>query len=189
MNLIDIEKSFPGGKNMGGLGRNLWMVDIDDVLTFPTLPDDDVATINDVNVYQTAMVLKSGKSLSRVEITQNTGGLSMADQGEVDGISQKPVLTFFHAGNSDQLRGFIQWSNNRDVIIVVQDAEGRYFLMGNEQFPANKVASDGLATGETTQSRKGAKFQFEMAGFFGPVPRIPEALIPFAETSGSGSGS
>lgn len=189
MILTDLERNLPNGKNMGGLSRNIFIADIDDVLTFPTLPADDVATMDNALVYQTPLVMKTGKSLKKIYGTPNTVGLSCADQGEQDGISQKPVLTFFHPGNSDELRSFIQFTNNRSLIILVQDAEERWMMMGTDQFPAYKTASDGLNTGETTETRKGAKFQFEMSGFFGPVPRIPEALIPFDEGSGSGSGS
>jgi len=180
-------KDLPNGKNMGGFGAKFYMVDIDDVLTFPTLPTDTLATMDDALVCQTALVLKAGKSLSEIYGTPSTVGMTEADQGEKDGISQKPIFKFFHPGGTARVKAFTMFTNNRSFLAIAQDAEMRWVLIGSEQYPLTKSASDGHNTGEKAEDRKGTSFQFEMDGSHGPNPIIAEALIPFPESSGSGS--
>jgi len=180
---INYDNLIPDGRNMGALSTRVWIAKADDVLTWPTFADPEDST------YATALVLKSGKTLKHIYITPNTGSLNSPDQGEIDGISQKVELKFFIPGNSESLRKLQKLTNNRNLIFIVQDAEQRYFMVGNEQFPAVKIASEGHNTGETTESRKGASFLFTQIGSHGPVPELPEQLIPFPQDSGSGSGS
>jgi len=188
MELSNMEKNLPNGKNMGGLASVFYMVDVNDVETFPTLPADDVATMDNARVVKSALILKTGKELSKIYGTPGAVGLKEPDQGELDGISQKPSFTFFHPGATDKVLGFTQFTNNKSFLVIAQDAEQRWILIGSEQYPLNKTAADGFNTGAKAEDLKGASFQFDQAGSHGPSPRIPEEFIPFpSESSGSGS--
>jgi hypothetical protein len=171
----------PDGRNAGGGGSLIYCAYASDVLQWPALTSEEDVT------YATALVMKHGKSLIPIYGTPNTVGLNSPDQGELDGISQKPELKFFMPGNSPKLRKFMKFTNNRDMIFLFQDAEQRWFMLGTKQWPAVKNPSEGHSTGETTEKRKGAMMSFVQIANHGPVPQIPVNLIPFPSTSGSGS--
>ena len=99
----------PDGRNAGGLGTKIYAAYADDVLTWPELASEEEVT------YSSALVMKAGKALVPIYATPNTAGLNSPDQGELDGISQRPELKFFMPGNSAQLRKFMKFTNNRNM--------------------------------------------------------------------------
>jgi len=178
---INKDDLLPDGRNAGGGGSQLYCAYASNVAQWPQLPSEDAAT------YSTALVLKAGQELIPIYGTPNTVGINSPDQGELDGISQKPELKFFQPGNSEKLRKFIKFTNNRNMIFIFQDAEQRWFMLGTEQWPAVKNPAEGHNTGEAAENRKGANFSYIQIASHGPVPELPEDLIPFPASSGSGS--
>lgn len=178
---ITKDELLPDGRNAGGGGSNILAGYSDDVLEWPQLASEEETS------YSTALVMKPGTTLVEVYGTPNTVGISSPDQGELDGISQKPELKFFMPGNNAKLRKFIKYTNNRNMIFIVQDAEQRWFMLGTEQWPAVKNPAEGHDMGQAAETRKGANFSYVQIASHGPVPEIPENLIPFPAGSGSGS--
>jgi hypothetical protein len=171
--LKDIKKT--SFKNMGGIPSKVYFADKEDIAVFPTLPSNP-ADLDEIAVLTGDFQMKPGKKFHELYVTVDTSGLANEDQGEVDGMSFKPVLNIFHPGLGKEIQGFVSYTNNRDMVFVAPDAEGVLRVVGSDLYPARKQAGDGANTGQAAADRKGVNLQFFSYGNT-PAP-IYEGTIP-----------
>lgn len=172
---IDIPR-FSEGDNMGGTGTKFYFALAEDVDVWPTLPTwAAAATLDELQVLTGLLTMKTSKNFFTGYMTQDTGQITSADQGEVDGVSQKHTFKFFHPKMAAKLLGFIRATNNKPMVFVVPDANGTYFMIGSEQFPAMKDPSGESGSAEGTAGRSGATLNFTSYGN-GPVPILPDTI-------------
>lgn len=175
IDMLDMPR-FSDGDNMGGTGTVFYYALAEDVDAWPSLPDwGDATDLDDLMVLTGDLTMKTGKCFFTGYMTQDTGQVSSNDQGEVDGISQKHTLKFFHPRISDKLNAFIRATNNKPMVFIVPDSNGQNLMFGSEKFPAIKDPSGESGTGEGTAGRGGATLQFVSAGN-GPVPILPDTI-------------
>ena len=160
IDFTDIDKNLPNGENMGGLTQKIWFGYWVDVLTWPTKPAYNAAL--EASVALTGdIVMKAGKRLFEMYITDDTGELKMELVGEVDGHSYVEHLSLFHPGLQAKIRGFMRAAQNENLIFIVEDSDGQKYLLGDEMRPAILLGSpDGAGTGKTTAARKGVSLEF-----------------------------
>lgn len=174
MELTDINKNLPGGENMGGVTK-VYFGYQEDVATWPTKPTNPL-TMEDSAVLTGSLIMKTGKRMFDIYITDDTGEFNIEAVGEVDGKSFVEHLTFFHPGMQQTIISFMNAVKNANMIFVVQDADGNMFLMGDASRAAVYQGSpDGNGTGKATSDRKGmsAEFTYKTANVYlykGTVP-------------------
>ena len=172
---IDIPR-YADGDNMGGTTVKYYYALAADVDVWPTLPTwDGAATMDDLQVLTGSLTMKTSKNFFTGYMTPDTGQITSSDQGEVDGVSQKHTFKFFHPKMAAKLLGFIRATNNKPMVFVVPDANGTYFMIGSEQFPAMKDPSGEVGTAENTAGRSGATLNFTSYGN-GPAPILPDTI-------------
>ena len=156
----DINKNLPNGQNMGGVQQAIYFGYHADVETFPAKPVNPVTL--EANATLTGnLVMKTGKRMFRLYITDDTGEFNVESVGEVDGKSFVLHLSFFHPGMQKTILGFINAAKNDNLIFVVTDSEGQQYVMGDEMRPAvYQGAPDGGGTGKETAARKGMSCEF-----------------------------
>ena len=160
LEFTDINKSLPNGQNMGGLTQEIYFGFNADVLTWPTAPVAP-ATLASAAMLTGELVMKPGKKLFKMYITDDTGEFLIEPVGELDGKSFVTHLTVFHPGLKDTLFGFINAAKNDNLVFVVQDSDGQKYLMGDKLRPAVYAGSpDGFGTGKETAARKGISMEF-----------------------------
>jgi hypothetical protein len=160
LEFTDINKSLPNGQNMGGLTQEIYFGFHADVLTWPTAPTAP-ATLAAAAMLTGELVMKPGKKLFKMYITDDTGEFLIEPVGELDGKSFVTHLTVFHPGLKDTLFGFINAAKNDNLVFVVQDSDGQKYLMGDKLRPAVYAGSpDGFGTGKETAARKGISMEF-----------------------------
>jgi hypothetical protein len=175
MEFTDINKNLPNGENMGGITQKVFYGLQEDVATWPTKPVSP-ETLEDSAVLTGSLIMKPGKRMFEIYITDDTGEFNIESVGEVDGKSFVEHLTFFHPGLQSTILGFVNGAKSQNLIFVVQDAEGQMYLMGDAMRAAIYQGSpDGNGTGKATADRKGmsAEFTYKTANVYiysGTVP-------------------
>ena len=107
------------------------------------------------------LIMKAGKKLFKMYITDDTGEFNVESVGEVDGKSFVHHLNIFHPGMQKKILGFINAAKNDNLIFIVTDAEGQQYLMGDAMRPAvYQGAPNGSGTGKETAARKGMSCEF-----------------------------
>lgn len=174
----DINKDLPNGENMGGITQKVFFGFHADVATWPTKPVAP-ATPEANAVLTGDLVMKPGKRMFEMYITDDTGEFSIEPVGEIDGKSFVEHLTIFHPGLRQKMLGFINAAKNDNLVFIVQDAEGQFFLMGDANRPAvYQGAPDGSGTGKATADRKGISAEFT---YKTPNAYIYAGTVPLVE--------
>ncbi len=160
MEFTNIDKNLPNGENMGGIVQKIYFGFWADVETFPTKPVTP-ATLEENASLTGNIVMKTGKRMFEMYITDDTGEFNVEPVGEVDGKSFVLHLNFFHPGMQKKILGFINAAKNDNLVFVVTDAEGQQYLMGDAMRPAvYQGAPNGSGTGKETAARKGMSCEF-----------------------------
>lgn len=156
----DISKSLTNGQNMGGIAQTVYFGFWDDVLTWPTKPSSP--TTLEANAILTGdLVMKSGKRLFEMYITDDTGEFEIEPVGEVDGKSFVEHLRLFHPGLKQKLIGFMNTIKNENLVFIVKDNDDQYYLMGDDTRAAIYAGSpDSAGTAKETAARRGMSFEF-----------------------------
>jgi hypothetical protein len=179
----DINKNLPNGENMGGIGQKVYFGFHADVAIWPTKPTNPLTL--EANASLTGdLVMKAGKRLFEMYITDDTGEFKIESVGEIDGKSFVEHLTIFQPGLQKKILGFINAAKNDNLVFIVQDAEGQRYLMGDPMRAAVYVgAPDASGTGKATADRKGMSAEFV---YKTPNAYVYTGSVPLTEaTSGS----
>lgn len=156
----DINKNLPDGQNMGGLIQEVYFGFHADVLNWPTKPLNP-STLEANAVLTGELVMKTGKRLFSLYITDDTGEFSIEPVGEIDGKSFVEHLTLFSPGLQKKLLGFMNAAKNENLVFIVKDSDGQTYIMGDSLRPAVYAgAPDGFGTGKETAARKGISMEF-----------------------------
>ena len=95
IDFTDIDKNLPNGDNMGGLTQVVYFGYYADVETFP-IPPVNPTTLLLASALTGELVMKPGKRLWKMYITDDTGEYKMELVGEIDGHSFVNHLSLFH---------------------------------------------------------------------------------------------
>lgn len=160
IDFTDIDKNLPNGENMGGIVQKVYFGYHADVATFPTKPTTPT-TLETASVLTGDLVMKAGKRLFEMYLTDDTGEFKIDPVGETDGKSFVEHLTLFHPGLQKKILGFINAAKNENLVFVVVDSDGQKYVMGDSLRSAVFAGSpDGLGTGKDTAARKGVSLEF-----------------------------
>lgn len=179
MDFQDIQKNLINGENMGGIAQTVYFGLHADVETFPTKPTSAVAQLEDLGELTGDIVMKPGKRMFSMYITDDTGELQMETVGEKDGKSFVMHLRLFHPGLLQKILGFRNATKNENMVFIVPDNNGQYFLMGDATRPATLESDgDGAGTGKETSARRGVGMEFtyktsNILAYTGAIPLTP----------------
>jgi len=160
IDFTDIDKNLPNGDNMGGLTQVVYFGYYADVETFP-IPPVNPTTLLLASALTGELVMKPGKRLWKMYITDDTGEYKMELVGEIDGHSFVNHLSLFHPGLQETILGFMRAAKNENLVFIVIDSDGQKYVMGDALRAAVLSSSpDGAGTGKTTAARKGISLEF-----------------------------
>jgi len=156
----DIDKNLTNGQNMGGIAQKVYYGWWDDVLTWPTKPSNPADV--EANATLTGdLVMKAGKRLFELYLTDDTGEFEIETVGELDGKSFVTHLRLFHPGLKKKILGFMSAIKNENLVFIVQDNDDQYYLMGDAVRPAIFNGSpDSAGTSRETAGRRGMSMEF-----------------------------
>ncbi|MBR1787650.1 MAG: hypothetical protein IJ762_04190 [Bacteroidaceae bacterium] len=136
-----------------------------EVGTWPQLPaptGNNALTFEDAGKWNGDLAMANGCQLYELNFTDETGELKITDQGEKGGKSFLYELDITRAKMNATMFGFENAIKDRNLVLLVRDRNGVWYLMGDEMAPAMKVDGDGSTTGMagTDQNKTALKFQY-----------------------------
>lgn len=158
MNCVDTD-------NRAGIVDKILYGYAEDVSTWPTLPvgtELNPLTLEAAGKWSGDIAMKTNKSLFELHFTDETGELKITDQGDKGSKSFLYELEVTRAKMNATMFGFENAIKDRNLILLVRDRNGVWYLMGDEMVPAVKADGDGSTTGKagTDQNRTSLKFQY-----------------------------
>lgn len=145
-----------GNKSLPGLRRTIFLASIRDIEAYPTIPDRNAAemSLKKIPVYEGDFSLAQGKSFIRVDIINNDGQLQVEPQGTQGSRTFHVTATVNAPGTEEEVTGLISELLNDEVIVIVQQRNGKYRVAGSEAFPAmvNPQQNTGQSPTDTNQT-------------------------------------
>lgn len=151
---IDANVNCGESDNLAGVASEVIYGYWDDVATWPTLPAPSSSattiTLAQAGEWNGDVVMKTGKCAFKLNFTDETGELTMTDQGEVGGESVRYQLNITRAKISNVILGFENATRGRKMFFIVKDKNGTCYLMGDNINAARKIAADPTTTGKAS---------------------------------------
>ncbi len=155
--------------NMGGITPSVHAFNWHDVASWPDLPSppaEGAMSYDTAGAWKGDLIMKSGKKAVKIDFTEDTGLLSISDQGETGGISFKYELNMVFAKMRSQVFGFENATKSRRMGFIVTDSNGTMYLLGDKNRGAVREAGDGSTTGTVSGDRNQSSVKFTY-----PCPR------------------
>lgn len=152
--LADIDESVACADldNLAGVVQELIYFYWNDVDSWPDLPApaeaDGTMTFEQAGAWDGDVVMKSGVRAYKLVFTDDSGELTITDQGEQGGESCLLELNITRAKMSQVIFGFENATRGRRLGLIVTDKNGNRYLMGDKLNAARRVAADASTTGK-----------------------------------------
>ncbi len=160
MDFVDIDKTLPGGGNLGGIAQFIYFGLWRDVQTWPSPSQSSTTDFGDDFNLSTDIAMKPGKRMYSLYTTEDAAKLDIATIGEEGGKGFQLTLNVYSPGLSTKLMGFINGVKNEDLVLVAPDNNGQMYILGDALRSAKFSTSEGSGTGTTTEGRRGIGLTF-----------------------------
>lgn len=139
--------------NLAGVVQSLVYGYWEDVASWPDMPSPsgEAATMSfaEAGAWDGDLVMKAGCRAYQLVFTDESGELTITDQGETGGESCKYELAITRAKMSQVIFGFENATRGRRLFLIVTDKNGNRYLMGDKLNAAKKIAADASTTGKS----------------------------------------
>lgn len=152
--LADIEEAVNCSEldNLAGVVVELIYFYWNDVATWPDMPapttEDGAMTFEEAGAWSGDVVMKEGCRAYKLVFTDDSGELTITDQGEQGGESCLYELNVTRAKMSQVIFGFENATRGRRLGLIVTDKNGNRYLFGDKLNAARRVAADASTTGK-----------------------------------------
>lgn len=152
--------------NLAGIVQSVIYFYWEDVATWPDLPkplENAAMTLEKAGAWDGDVAMKSGCRAYKLIFTEDSGELTITDQGETGGESCRYELTITRAKMSKVIFGFENATRGRRLGMIVTDKNGNHYLLGDKLNAAHKVAADASTTGKsgTELNKTPMKFAYD----------------------------
>ena len=181
--LADIDEAISCAEldNLAGVVQELLIGYWDDVETWPDLPAPSTAngqmTFDEAGKWAGTLSMKEDCYMRKFVMTENSGTITVTDQGEIGGESVRYQLDLSRAKMGSVIFGFLNATRGRRLVIIATDKNGVKYLMGDKLNAARRVAADAATTGangESDVNRVPIRFQYD----------CPRSLVYTGSTDG-----
>lgn len=149
--------------NQGGIVQEIAFGYWDDVATWPEYPAPEANSemaFAAAGAWDGDIVMKAGKAMHKFVATDETGVLTITDQGETGGESCLYQLDFSRAKMNAVLFGFENAMRGRRLVFLVTDKNGVTYLMGDKLNAAKKIPADASTTGTAVTDKNNVPLRF-----------------------------
>ncbi len=137
-----------GRPQYAGIRRRLYFVPRAKIVKWPTLSRDSIGRVLSAN-YEGEFVLAADASWQYIDILPEKSQLTSEAQGEYPSQSQLNKLVAVHPGIELDATAAAAWFNNNEPIFMVEDMNGVYRIIGNENYPIKVTVSQDVGQGIT----------------------------------------
>ena len=152
--------------NLAGVVQSLIYGYWEDVASWPDLPapsgEASAMSFAEAGAWDGDLVMKEGCRAYQLVFTDDSGELTITDQGETGGESCKYELAIVRAKMTQVIFGFENATRGRRLFMIVTDKNGNRYLMGDKLNAAKKIAADASTTGKagTELNKTPLKFNY-----------------------------
>ncbi len=175
-----------------GLRRRVYFIHKSQITKWPTLPKDEYGRPT-AATYVGSFELASGAKFHYIDLLVNNSGHTSEPQGEVPSQTQLNKFVGVHPGTREEATLFAAMVNNSDLVLIPQDADGKYRVIGNEMYQTKATVGQDSGQGPTGTASTTINAECTdliPAPFYNGEIDTEEGIINPQETgSGSGSGS
>lgn len=172
-----------------GIRRRLYYTAKSNITKWPTLPVDEFGRPTSA-VLEGSFEMAADKVFHHIDVLVNDSSLTSEAQGEKPSQTQLNKLTAVHPAVDAAATMAAAYLNNNDVVVLVQDMDGKFRMIGNDKWQGNAtVAQDNGqgATGKATTTINVEHTDLIPAPFYeGEI--VTEDGVINEQGSGSGSG-
>lgn len=171
-NTIDLYESLEfckGKTTLPGLRGKVYFIPKSQIVTFPTLPklDEEGLSMGKLAVLKGDFVLAADAVFHQLDILTTASNVTYTSQGEIPSKTFVNNSTLKYAGNNEEAAGFARLANVDDLLYVVQQRDGKFRVLGNEEFDTDtKPAGD---SGMQATDASGTTLEVSVTGM-SPAP-------------------
>lgn len=128
----DLEKC-PGQKKLPGIRDYVYATSKRDILTYPEVSDSPKTLAESVQA-SGDFTLAADKYFYKIGIVKDNGKIEVESQGTDGSKTFSNKATFAIPGTEEDASGFIDQANNDELIILVPQRNGKFRIIGSEDF-------------------------------------------------------
>ncbi len=155
--LADIDEALTCAEldNLAGVVQEVLIGYWDEVATWPDLPSpaqNESMSFDDAGKWKGTIAMKEGCKMIKFVMTENSGTVTVTEQGEAGGENVRYQLDLSRAKMGSVIFGFVNATRGRRLVLIVKDKNGVQYLFGDERNAARRVAADAATTGANPES-------------------------------------
>ncbi|MDR0754183.1 MAG: hypothetical protein LBF04_02220 [Prevotellaceae bacterium] len=145
---------WPEGKvNPSGIKSIAYYIPKSDILSFPTIKNEDASTIDAAVNYDGDFVLKTGKHFFSIYSTQGKGAYTSEATGEKDCKLFTNKVTLSYPDITDEGRNMMKAFVNANILLIIPLPQNRFVVLGSEDYDVDSAITG--TTGDAPGSAKG----------------------------------
>ena len=130
----DLEKC-PGQKKLPGIRDWVFTTSKRDILSYPAVSEAP-ADLKEAAQAKGDFVLAADKYFYKIGIVKNNGKIEVENQGTDGAKTFLNKVTMAIPGTEEEATGLINQMNNDEMVFLVPQRNGKYRIIGNEDFDA-----------------------------------------------------
>lgn len=131
-----------------GIRRRLYYTAKSNITKWPTLPVDEFGRPTS-SVLQGSFEMAADKVFHYIDVLAEKSGITSEPQGEAPSQTQLNKLVAVHPGVDEQATMASAYFNNSDIVVLIQDMNGKYRMLGNEKWQGKATVNQDLGQGST----------------------------------------
>lgn|GEM_PF-1548698 len=143
-NVYESIKACPGQKTVPGIRRCIYFVSMYSVVTWPKLPklgDEEVTKMESLSQLKGDFVLAAEKFFRSIELKDKASNVTFETVGNSGSKLFTNKANAIVVGMPDEVKGFIRQAIDDKLIVVYQQRDGKFCVLGNEDFPCETSGS------------------------------------------------
>lgn len=145
-NTIDLYESLEfckGRTTLPGLRGKVYFIPKSQIVGWPTLPEPDAEgmSMGKLAELKGDFALVADAVFHQIDILTTASNVTFASQGEMPSKTFVNNSTLKYAGNNEEAAGFARMANVDDLVYVVQQRDGKFRVLGNEEFDTDTKPS------------------------------------------------
>ncbi len=177
-----------GSAVLPGIRKKAFYIPKRDITAWPTLPapTSTGATMATLAVYSGNFTLAADKSWLPLMTIDTRNNVRTEATGDKPSRLNNNQATLVHPGTAEEAAGFAMQANNDDFVFLVQGRDGKFRVIGNEEFATDTQV--GIALGEGVQGEAGTTLEVSVLDK-APLPFYPGNIVTPDGTISGADGS
>lgn len=123
-----------GQKSLPGTRNHIFGISKKDIISFPTIDRSTKKALGTIAVYDGNFTLVADKHFHKLEMVPNEGHLQVESQGAYGSKTFKVTGSASLPGTEEAVTGYIADANNDEMIYLFPQRNGKYRMIGSEEF-------------------------------------------------------